>query len=759
MKQRDKKQKLAFLLLMVMTVMLFAGCKGEGGGQKGDSAEQMKGDVGNGRFFETEISLPKEIRGIMRFRKLADGSLALIGSNDGAKEYFLLKSTNQGETWEKTKITGIEKEYLPLAAIAEDGTAALFHYIKEGAVRVEQVDAAGKATSFSFSFPDAKGGNENNHIIQADYDREGNLIVLDLSGSFYIVDASGTCKKAFDTEGASIQYFSIAGNYLVAVHGEGVLFFETKEQKLLETESVLDDFMKKNQKLASLGTDTGQPVVFCEGTDENGIWFAMENGIFHFTRGGSVVEQLYDGAKATFSSGAAFLDMAVTGAESLFVAAKVGNGDKLLHYTYDEKAKAVPDKELTVYALDDSVYLRKVVTLFQKNNPDISVNLEFGLSGKDGVTLEDALSTLNTNVLAGKGPDVLILDGMPADSYIEKGILADISDVVEEVEQKDGIFPGIKEGSKKNGKIYAMPVRFLVSIVEGDEGASASAGTLDALAEHIQGLKGSKTTGNVLPKKGTRTLLRDLYYADSARWKKEDGTLDGEILTQYLTNAKKIYDVDSAKKEEDFRDRLGGDGTMDGEKDATNDSVGFLSKTQQISFGSLSDVYSLQMMYSVQRKTKTKYGLLNGENVKSYIPYLIAGVTEGGNKETAKAFVKELLGEKAENDESNGFPVNRAAYDELCKEKMDAQNVKDESGVSFGGGEGDQRFDFDFVNLTEKELQQFTDIACSLTRPALTNRVIQEIVLEQGDKYLLGEQELSQTVDVILQKVNLYLAE
>lgn len=756
MKQRDKKQKLAILLLLAMTVMLFAGCKGEDGAQ-GNSAEQMKSNVGSGRFFEAEVNLPKGIRHIMAFRKLEDGSLALLGSNSAGKEYFLLKSTNQGESWEKKKITGIKKEYLPQAAIAKDGRAALFHYMKEGAIRVEQVDVEGKATPFSFSFPDVKDGGENNYVIRADYDSEGNLIVLDSTGTLYTVDAGGTCKKAFDAKGASVNYFSIAGNYLAAVHGDGVLFFDIKEQKLLETESVLDDFMRKNQKLNSLDTDAGQPAVFSEGTDENGIWFAMENGIFHFARGGSVVEQLYDGAKATFSSGeAVFLDMAVMSAESFFVAAGVGSEDKLLHYTYDEKAGTVPDQELTVYALDDSVYLRKVVSIFQKNNPDISVNLEFGLSGKDGVTLEDALSTLNTNVLAGKGPDVLILDGMPVDSYIEKGILADISDVVEEVEQKDGIFPGIKEGSKKDGKIYAMPARFLVSIVEGDEAAVASAGTLDALAEQIQGLKGQ----NVLPKKGTRTLLRDLYYADSARWQKEDSTLDREILTQYLTNAKKIYDVDSAKKDEDFRDRMGGDGTMDGEKTGTNDSVGFLNKAHQISFGSLSDVYYLQMMYSVQRKTKMKYGLLNGENVKSYIPYLIAGVAEGGNKETAKAFVKELLGEKAENNESNGFPVNRAAYEKVSKEKMDAQNVKDESGVSFSiaGGNG-ETFGFDFVNLKKEELQQFTDIACSLTKPALTNRVIQEIVLEQGDKYLLGEQELSQTVDAILQKVNLYLAE
>lgn len=755
MKQRDKKQMLVFLLLVGMIVLLFSGCKGESS-EEGGKTEAPGNKVGSGRFFEKEVNLPKEIRDIRAFRQLTDGSLCLIGAENGAKKYFILKSTSQGEKWEKKKIEDTGGEFIPQAAIAGDGKAALFHYAKDRKVRVEQIDAEGKNTPFTFELP----GAEDNMVVQAAYDGEGNLIVLDMSGSFYNVDASGGCNKVFDTEGASIHYFSIAGTVLAAVHDGGVQLFDTRDKKRLETEAALDDFMKEKQKLQSLSTDTGQPVVFSGDGKENSLWFAMDGGVFYFTRGGSVVEQIVDGTKTTLSTGeGTLLDMAVINAENFFVAVNDGKKDMLLHYSYDDKAAAVPNKELTVYALDDSSYVRQAVKLFSKNNPDVSVNLEVGLSGKDGVTLEDALSTLNTNILAGKGPDVLILDGMPLDSYIEKGILADISDVVEEVDKKDGIFPGIKEGSKKDGKLFAMPVRFLFSVVEGDKEAVASGGTLSALAEQIKKVKDRDQTKHVLPQKGPRTLLRDLYYADSATWQKEDGTLDRDVLTQFLTDAKTIYDADQVKKDSDFREKEIGDGTFDGEKMGTNDSMGFLNHSQQLSFGSLSDVYGLQTMCSAQRESKTEYALLNGDKVKAYIPYLLAGVTEGGNKETAKAFVKELLGEKAQASESNGIPVNRTAYDKVCKEKMDAQNVKDESSVSFGTSGGDESFGFAYVNLTQEELDKFTGIVESLVKPSMTNRVIQELVLEQGSKFLLGEQELSQTVEAVLQKVNLYLTE
>ncbi len=259
------------------------------------------------------------------------------------------------------------------------------------------------------------------------------------------------------------------------------------------------------------------------------------------------MEQLMDSSFGSFGAGdMVFQDMAVVDHENIFIA---GNDSELYYYSYDEQAASVPEQELTVYALDESSYLSKAVTLFQKANPNIHVNLEFGLSGKDSVTLEDALSALNTNILAKKGPDVLILDGMPVDSYMEKGVLEDITDIVEEVEKEEGIFSNIIEGSKKDGKIYAMPARFLFSIVEGDKAALEAGGSLDKLAKRAEELKKRDRSSSVIPgNKGTRTLLRDLYYADSATWQKEDGSLDQDRITKFLENAKRIYDVDKSDK-------------------------------------------------------------------------------------------------------------------------------------------------------------------------------------------------------------------
>ena len=52
----------------------------------------------------------------------------------------------------------------------------------------------------------------------------------------------------------------------------------------------------------------------------------------------------------------------------------------------------------------DSDTLRQAVIIFRQEYADIYVNLEIGMTDDNGVTLEDALKTLSTDIPAGNGP-------------------------------------------------------------------------------------------------------------------------------------------------------------------------------------------------------------------------------------------------------------------------------------------------------------------------------------------------------------------
>lgn len=742
---------MAFVLAMVVTAG--TGCGDE------DSKQKTKGETenvsaeekeGGGRFLESEIKLPKGTDEILAMKKLSDGSVEIAGQNSDTKELMLLKSKNGGKDWKKTKISGMKREAIAQAAIAPDGKIFLRPW-GTGKARGKIVESNGKSSGFSFELP---AGKEDNQIRQAYFDKDGDLIALDSYGSLLKIGRKDRkCYEPFDTNGVHIQYISVVGEVLLAVHEDGVLFYDTTSGEQLQGEGVLDEILKKDRKLCSRDTDSGAPMVFCEGSSKEQYLFANTGGIYHFFRGGSVAEQLADGSLTSLGSGnITLIDMAALDDSHILVAMHEGKKDKVFQYSYDKNASSVPNKELTVYALDESTFLRQAVTLFQKNHPDTYVKLEFGITEKSGMTVEDALSALNTDILAGKGPDVLILDGMPLDSYIEKGVLEDISDVVGEIDKKDGIFGNIVEGSKKNGKIYAMPIRVLIPVVLGDDKVVEAGGSLSALAERAETLSKSASKNVIPDNKGTKSLLRDCYYADSGRWRTEGGALDQEAVKDYLTQVKRLYDIDkNAKKNDNL-----GDDTWGGDRLGTCFETGLITGEWNFSFGTMAGMYQYQKVISARKQTKADIGLMNGDRVKTYIPYLLAGVTAGGNNvEMAKEFVGMLLGKEAGLSDSNGFSVNKAAFEELCREKM---HEKIDTSLAFSGPD-EKIYDIIFIKLKQTDVDKLQKMMESLGVPCITDRVIQELVIEQGDRYLSGEQNMDETVDAIMKKVNLYLAE
>ena len=136
----------------------------------------------------------------------------------------------------------------------------------------------------------------------------------------------------------------------------------------------------------------------------------------------------------------------------------------LLKYGYDKEQEAVPGTELDIYMLKRDTHMEQMISLFQKEYPDISVTVQEGMTGEDGVTATDAMKNLNTEIMSGEGPDVLLMDNLDAENYIERGMLEDISGIME----KAGILENIQKAyEEEDGSIYCMPVRFGIPILAG----------------------------------------------------------------------------------------------------------------------------------------------------------------------------------------------------------------------------------------------------------------------------------------------------
>lgn len=215
---------------------------------------------------------------------------------------------------------------------------------------------------------------------------------------------------------------------------------------------------------------------------------------------------------------------------------------RLCHFTYNAEAPAVAETELNIYSLYPDDDMTQMITRFQKANPDISVNHEIGLTGEDGMTEADAVRTLNTEILAGNGPDLICLDGFNLQSYLEKGVLADISHILD---AGDPLFRHITDCFAEDGMICAVPTTFTFPAMYGKEEYISQIHDLSSLVEAATQAKAviapeSRVVNGMYP-----DIMADYFYDScSASWMEDDCTLDGAKLTEFYAAMKELYALD-----------------------------------------------------------------------------------------------------------------------------------------------------------------------------------------------------------------------
>lgn len=795
---------------------------GPGGAPSAAGGDGDGASGGKGRFLEQGIFFPERVSSVEAIGMREDGVLLAIGYDESAQRYCALISDDSGGSWDSALIEGGLSSDARCAAISRDGTGVLLdasgNYVaikfegnpsdggdepadsspsmdggglSPGGARNDvefaiggdggsdggEVGGSGEDGGSGGSGEDGSGGSDGgafscsvstgsillpsafggkNGVSCAAYAGDGTLLVLDLDGEICRVDAlSGkliSAERLKTDIQEPVEYFMTAGSHVLAVTGAGVRQMDASSGKAEDDGALREATEGMDLRSAQ---DGAYPIAFAEGGEEDSVVFACHEGLFYHQDGGSVCEQLLGGDLSSIGDGSFyFKSVLALGEASYLVLGEDAMGTKAYSYGYDAQAASMPQGELSVYALEDSVALQQAIALFQRQNTDIYVKKEIGLSGEDGVTAEDALRSLGTDIMAGDGPDVLILDGMPVDSYIEKGILADISPIVEEVmdDPGEGLFENIVEAYRRDGKIYEMPSHFFVPLIVGDEEALDACGSLNKLADYAERLAAENPDRHVLMPMTAEGLLNELFYMDSASWSLESGAPLEEDVREFLSCARRICDLndyEGGAPNPDVTNYSISGGTLYG-------SLNFgetyrFSQGTLLSFGTAANLDNMMTLSAWERSAGGDYRLFGGEDA-SFVPYVSAGILAGQEEnEAARGFVRLLLGKEYQSVSRDGFPVNRAAI-------SDQQKVQRGYMMGFAGADGEMNV-ADVDALTEGQLDRLIGELGSISNVAKTDRVVQELVVGEGLRYLLGETDLDGAVSAIMQKVGLYEAE
>ncbi|WP_164775395.1 ABC transporter substrate-binding protein [Paenibacillus glycanilyticus] len=133
------------------------------------------------------------------------------------------------------------------------------------------------------------------------------------------------------------------------------------------------------------------------------------------------------------------------------------------------------------YFLSDQ--MKTAVKKYESLHPNVEVELRTTLPyGKDldEVTAlqEKYITTMNTEILAGKGPDLMELDILPQESYTGKKLLLDLDELIESTPSfnKENYFMNILDNAKLDGGLYGIPLYFSLDALQGDAAAIGKTG-------------------------------------------------------------------------------------------------------------------------------------------------------------------------------------------------------------------------------------------------------------------------------------------
>ena len=432
-------------------------------------------------------------------------------------------------------------------------------------------------------------------------------------------------------------------------------------------------------------------------------------------------------------------------------AGKSGSESNLYFLQKEQTKKNEKDKidtgkntVLKIYSLKENSMIRSSLAFFRREHTDISINYTVGYTGEDGFSVSDAIRKLNTEIMADEGPDIIVLDNLPVEEYISKGVLEPVTDIVNE--KKNEIFFNMIEGYNKESEIFCVPTTFRIPVIIGNSEV-VSAESSNAVIDQMEQQESPVLTQQDFP-------YAAMYMFATSDMVEKDG-MNEEKLTAYYNDLLRLKEMgnvtDKIVGESDYSMNQTVDIFPYGESDVPSDIYFGEAKA---GVGQIAYADSYIKLNSARKQADIQFDYLNKSGGNYYIPTEVLGINSRSSyKDAAKEFLSLYLTEEVQNTNTMGFSINRnsmrnsaAVTDSPQYYSTIYKNLEDTSGL-------------DLYTLSTDEFNELLQFVESADTPVQVDAVVTETVMEQADKILYEGLDVQTAVQTVCDKINLYLKE
>jgi hypothetical protein len=473
------RMRISIILAVTLLLCNFSACSKK----SEDSRTKAVNETAMGRYVEKDFDYPDGIEAKdCRFLLInPESNLELYTNNTNNTEGNYAKYIKKDGKWSKEdKVEINNKELMNKIAIldnvfyGENGELYITGFNSEYSTQLYRFNEDGTYEQIKISKFDETDNQFGTHYIPdtIGVSASGKIAVLYIQGGIEVYSADGQTKTAeFDT-GKSGK---------IAVSDNMMYYTNTDNSELLSVDMETNQEGKARKFAAVISSKSIVSV------GDGSAFLCDSRGIHQNKEGSDIWETKVDGGLCSLGAPSYTLKKLLIGTENdYYVSLSDNNSIIYEHYVYDKELTSIPSKELTIYALKDNKTIRQAIFTFQKKNPDIYVNFRIADTGNSSTTKEDYIRTLNTELLAKKGADILVLDGLPIDSYIEKGILEDMGSIFKPMSESGRLLNNITDYYMKDSKVYAMPMLFTMPVIYGNKEAVKAVLSMDDIGGFIK---------------------------------------------------------------------------------------------------------------------------------------------------------------------------------------------------------------------------------------------------------------------------------
>lgn len=752
---RKTGKGIAFLLT---AVLFLTGCsQGQGGADaSGNSGIQNSTGSAMGRYVDQQVELPdsgtdKEAWPV----DLVQGEEGIRYVDGNGLDYI---SMNRGLDFQPDLWMEPEEERPPMLHMAADPEGnRLLVLIESDEEGVWNAPRLKKADGKVIKVADI---GEKRTFWRCFYGGNSQFYLADSSEVFQIDAVTGEARSILQGLN-NLGFLTVCGQYLF-VGTDTFQIYDLEKKEYAQQDQVLNDFLK--EWLENYNYSSGSLPFLLYPGEENEVYVVTRKGIYQHAIYGSTMEQIVDGSLCNIGDlSKEFLGMEVVKEEENEVFLILYNDGTLMRYYYDETVPTVPDTTLRIYSLYEDNNVKLAVSAFQQAHRDIYVKYEIGSSGGNGVTAEDALKNLSTELASGKGPDVLVMDGIPFASYVEKGILAEIGDILDGTEEES--FFEVTRQYQVEGKVYVLPMVITFPVVTGKAEVIEKIDSLESLADAMEQARLEKPEGSLINISGAEDAISLLARGSYGAWMQEDNTLDKEALAQFLTQAKRIYEAQMNGLGEDVNhlfDVYVAPERTEGSAWLNAATAYYLNHPFSIGMmdGMDENNYFVMFQEILNRALNQSYKVLPGQLNGACNPVSLLAVNQASAvKEEAREFIRHSLSREFQAAAFlKGIPVNTGAFEDkqICTSRALALERSMMTLPNHATG-GYDTFTLGWPSL--KEYQYLNELLVSFDKVNNCDSRVYDAVVELGQSALNGAKSIEEVVNEIEKRVQLFLAE